>query len=152
MERLLEKPLFSSRYYSSFCLWELAKRKKKLSRPWFGAKASRSLTPNLWSAANNQMVRGCVHLLNKNNCLWHCDITYKSVVRNLYVVGKVVLGCKKVWNHYYKLPTRLRRFGWISDTETDYVQLPQGEFLYRTHSNRILRFVLSVVLATKRTF
>jgi hypothetical protein len=83
------------------------------------------------------MVRGCVHLLNKNNCLWHCDITYKSVVRNLYVVGKVVLGCKKVGNHYYKLPTRLRRFGWISDTETDYVQLPQGEFLYRTHSNRI---------------
>jgi hypothetical protein len=27
---------------------------------------------------------------------WHCDIMYKLVVGDLYVVGKVVLGCKKV--------------------------------------------------------
>lgn len=27
---------------------------------------------------------------------WHCDITYKLVVCNLYVIGKVVYRCKKV--------------------------------------------------------
>jgi hypothetical protein len=32
--------------------------------------------------------------------LLHCDVTYKLVVRNLYVVGKVVLGCNKVGNHW----------------------------------------------------
>ena len=54
------------------------------------------MVPNLWSAAHNQVVRGCVYLLNKNDLLlWHCDITYKLVVCNLHIVGKVVLVCKK---------------------------------------------------------
>jgi hypothetical protein len=43
---------------------------------------SRAVVINLWSAAHNQVVRDCFHLLNKNNC----DVTYKLVVRNLCVV------------------------------------------------------------------
>lgn len=27
---------------------------------------------------------------------WYCDITYKTLVRNLYIAGMVVLSCKRL--------------------------------------------------------
>jgi hypothetical protein len=59
-----------------------------------------TVVPSLWSAEHDEVVHGCVHLLNKTiKDLWHCDVTNKLVVRNFYVVGKVVIGCEKVGNY-----------------------------------------------------
>ena len=51
-----------------------------------------------WSAA------AFIYWMKTTKGLWHCDVTYMLVVRNSYVVGKVVLGCKTFGNYWSNRP------------------------------------------------
>lgn len=45
------------------------------------------------------LVLGIIHCMQTIKDLWHSNITHKLVVGNLYVVEKVVFGCKNSWSH-----------------------------------------------------